>query len=435
MKVFFRNIHLYLSLAAGLVIALVCFTGAVLVFEKELKMVFNPAFYTVEQGAKRVPLEQLTANLQQQVPNAQITAVKVYADPTRTVEFSIKDPKSPQGNNSSKAEGEKRHGKTEGVSEKTQAAQVTTAAAHGHQEKGKGEKAGKGGKGGGGREATIQVFMNPYTGQFLGTYNHRESFYFTMFQLHRWLLAQDSGGKLIVGISTVFFLFILVTGIVLWWPKNKKILKQRLTLKFNGGWKRINHDLHIVVGFYTALFLFLFAFTGLAWSFEWFNDAIYTVTGTENIRPEPPTAPVQEANPTISLDQAMAAAQKWEPAYEYISVNQPKEAGDAVSVTAMPLNAAHERASNQLFLHPYTGEPLGQQLFSDKNLGQRVRATFYPVHVGSIGGLTGRIIAFFSCLAGTTFPITGIILWVNRLIKNKRKSKKKTQKLAAQPAS
>ncbi|WP_066831957.1 PepSY domain-containing protein [Rufibacter ruber] len=276
--------------------------------------------------------------------------------------------------------------------------------------------------------------MNPYTGQFLGTYNHRESFYFTMFQLHRWLLAEDTG-KLIVGVSTVFFLFILITGIVLWWPKNKKILKQRLKLKWNGGWKRINHDLHIVVGFYTALFLFLFAFTGLAWSFEWFNDAIYTVTGTENNRPEPPTAPAQEAAATITLDQAIAAAQTWEPNAEFYNISKGREAGDAVSVTAMPADAVHERASNQLFLNPYNGEQLGQQLYADKNLGQKVRATFYPVHVGSIGGLVGRIIAFISCVAGTTFPITGIILWVNRLAKNRRKSDKKKRKVAAQPAA
>jgi uncharacterized iron-regulated membrane protein len=50
--------------------------------------------------------------------------------------------------------------------------------------------------------------------------------------------------------------------------KTKAIFKQRLNIKFAAGWKRINHDLHIVLGFYTAIFLFIFAFTALAWVFS-----------------------------------------------------------------------------------------------------------------------------------------------------------------------
>jgi uncharacterized iron-regulated membrane protein len=422
MKIFFRNIHLYLSLVSGFVIAIVCFTGAVLVFEKELKMAFHPERYTVEKGTERLPLQHLVTALQRQMPEVKVTSVKVYADPTRSVELSFKDPKA-----EGKSEGGKKEGKA-GPGKEVDGKALAQAGA-GHKEGGKGKGAGgKGGKGGGGKEASIQAFMDPYTGQFLGTYNNRESFFFTMFQLHRWLLAEDTG-KLIVGISTVFFLFILVTGIVLWWPKNKKILKQRLKLKWDGGWKRLNHDLHIVIGFYTAIFLFVFAFTGLAWSFEWFNNAIYTVTGTENTRPEPPTTQAREAA-TLSLDQALAKAKAWEPAAEFISINSPKTPEDAISISVMPLDAVHERASNQLFLDPYTGEALGQQRFADKNLGQQVRATFYPVHVGSIAGLPGRIIAFLACIAGTTFPITGIILWVNRLLKNRRKEEGKKRKRA-----
>jgi uncharacterized iron-regulated membrane protein len=87
----------------------------------------------------------------------------------------------------------------------------------------------------------------------------------------------------------------------------------------------------------------------------------------------------------------------------------------------MPRDAAHERASDQLFFDQYSGALLGKTLFAEKNLGQRVRATFYPVHVGSIAGLPGRIVAFLACVAGVTFPVTGVILWLNRLKKNASK--------------
>jgi uncharacterized iron-regulated membrane protein len=74
---------------------------------------------------------------------------------------------------------------------------------------------------------------------------------------------------------------------------------------------------------------------------------------------------------------------------------------------------------------------IGKTLFTEKNLGQRVRATFYPVHVGSIAGLPGRIVAFLACVAGVTFPVTGVILWLNRLKKNAtRDAKGKPREMA-----
>lgn len=409
MKNFFRDIHLYLSLAAGLVIALVCLTGAILVFEKEMQQSIYPERYTVEATGQPVSLAQMVANFNATVPGAKATGVKIYTDPGRTVELTYPT--------------DKKDKKGEGKGEKTGQAEEKRSASG---EKGKGEKGGKGKKGGkgekgkGGKGNNSQAFMNPYTGELISLYTHRNSFFYTAFATHRWLLNEDIG-KVIVGVSTIFFLFILLTGIILWWPKNKKILKQRLTLKFDGSWKRINHDLHIVIGFYTAIFLFAFAFTGLAWSFKWFNEGIYLVTGSESKPPEPPVSNVTEGAKPISFDQAYAIARQELPDVEFYSISLPKEPEDAISVNVLPKNAVHERANTQLFLDQYSGKVLQTVRFEDKNLGQRVRATFYPVHVGSIGGLPGRIIAFISCVAGFTFPITGIIMWLNRLQKKKKK--------------
>jgi uncharacterized iron-regulated membrane protein len=379
-----------------------------MVFEKEMMQAIYPERYKVIPGTQRVPLEQLLATFNQAKPGVKVAGVKVYSNPTRTVELSYSDEKP---ENKEAGQGEK---KTQGKGGPERAGKDGNSG-HGG--------SGKGGKGGGGRPGNV-AFMNPYTGQLLATSTQKNAFFRNMFELHRWLLVQEPG-KLIVGVSTVVFLFILITGIILWWPKNKKILQQRLTLKWNAGWKRINHDWHIVIGFYTAVFLFVFAFTGLAWSFEWFNNGIYTLTNTSKEPPEPPVSQVQEGVKTISFDQAFATAQQQMPTAEFYQLNRPREAQDAFTVMVMPANAAHERATSQLFIDQYSGNKLGQLLFQDKNLGQRVRSTFYPVHVGSIGGLPGRIIAFLSCVAGFTFPITGVIMWINRLRKNKKKSQKR----------
>lgn len=388
MKVFFRTIHLYLSLAAGLVILVVCFTGAVLVFEKEMQMTIYPERYFVQPGNKMVSFNQLESNLQLRVSGAKLNGLKIYNNPERSVElnYAVEKP---------------------------------------------GKKGGSKLQGGRGEGGNSQAFMNPYSGELLSLYSYRKTFFYTMFALHRWLLA-DNVGKMIVGVSTLIFLVILLTGIILWLPKNVKILKQRLTLRWNAGWKRINHDLHIVIGFYTAIFLFAFAFTGLAWSFKWFNDGIYKITGTQNKPPKPLLSRIGRDTTAITLDEAYQIAKQNRPDAKYYQLNVAKGDSAAIAVTVLSKNAVHERATDQLFIDQYSGAVLGQLKYSDRNLGQRVRSTFYPIHVGSIAGLPGRIIAFLSCLAGVTFPITGVIMWINRLKKKQQmKSRKRIKQQKA----
>ncbi|MGV3504010.1 MAG: PepSY-associated TM helix domain-containing protein [Adhaeribacter sp.] len=416
MKTLFRNIHLYLSLAAGIVIAIVCFTGAVLVFEKEMLQTLYPERYRVQESGERVPLQQLVARLQQHKPQAQVSGVKIYGDAARTVEVAFTEEGREAGKKGNAGKGEgKNHPAAKGDGS---AAEAERGAEKGAGAEG-GPKKPEGGRG-------SVAFMNPYTGELIATSAQKSPFFRSMFELHRWLLVREPG-KLLVGVSTVFFLFIILTGLVLWWPKTRKVLRQRLTLKWDAGWKRLNHDLHLVLGFYTAIFLFAFAFTGLAWSFEWFNNGIYSLTNSEKEPPRPPrSAPVPGTAP-ISFDQAYTQARTQLPGAEFYNLQKPKEDSAAFTVQVMPADAAHERATSQLFLDQYSGRVLGTLAFADKNLGQRVRATFYPVHVGSIGGLPGRIIAFISCIAGFTFPITGLILWLNRLKKDRKRKRRQLQ--------
>ena len=420
MKKFFRVIHLYLSLAAGIVIAIVCFTGAVLVFEKELQEAFNKSRYYVAPAGERVPLEQLVQKVKLEVPQAKVGSIKVYPDAARSVEIGVFMPEK---------EGRGEEPKSEKMRDETGKDGEGLKTGPGAEGKGRGGAGGgqaKPGGGGGGGRPSHTAFVNPYSGQVLELYSYRETFFYQMFALHRWLLgSQDSIGKLIVGVSTLIFLFILLTGIILWWPKTRNVLSQRLKVKFDGGWKRLNHDFHIVLGFYSAIFLFIFAFTGLAWSFKWFNDGIYKVTNSEMKPPADPPASVYQARAKpITLDAALLAASQTAPNVAYYNISTPKDSAGIFAVNVLP-EGVHESATDSYYFDQYTGQLLNTARFSDKNLGQRVRSTFKPVHTGSIFGLPSKVIAFITCLLGVTFPVTGVILWLNRLKKNRLKKKKK----------
>ncbi|MFS2187533.1 PepSY domain-containing protein, partial [Mucilaginibacter sp. Mucisp84] len=89
MKVFFRTIHLYLSLAAGVIIFCSCLTGTMLVFEKEIQQALHPRRYFVEPQEKRLPLANLTAGVLKQIPKSKLATVMVYDDPARAVEVGL----------------------------------------------------------------------------------------------------------------------------------------------------------------------------------------------------------------------------------------------------------------------------------------------------------------------------------------------------------
>ena len=393
MKVFFRSIHLYLGLSSGLVILTCCFTGAILVFQKELEQAFHKERYFVTAGEQKLSPDSLVAFVKKAYPKAKVNSVKLYSDNERTAEINV-------------SIAEKKETKTSST-EKPQTKKA---------EPQRGEQ----------RTPTLTAFVNPYSGKIIGLYNPRQGFFYSILALHRWLLGSNNGpGKYITGISTLFFVFILITGIILWWPKTKNILLQRLKIKSSTGGKRLNHDLHIVLGFYSAIFLFVFAFTALAWSFEWFNKGIYKVTSSSIKPPEPPPSIYQENIKPIKFDSAFAVAKTKFDNTEFYTITLPKDSIGAITITSLSKDAPHETATDAVYIDQYSGKVLKQYLFSDRNLGARVRATFRPVHVGSVWGLPSKIIALIVCLLGTTFPITGTIMWLNRTRKKKKAALKK----------
>ena len=96
----------------------------------------------------------------------------------------------------------------------------------------------------------------------------RESPLMIVMKLHRWLMDDTrTTGKMIVGISTLFFIFILISGLTVYWPRKWK--KSRLIIEHQKGRRRLMFDLHSVLGLYATLILLVCALTGLMWSFQY----------------------------------------------------------------------------------------------------------------------------------------------------------------------
>ena len=228
MRKLFGKIHLWLSIPVGIILSIICFSGAALVFEKEITQACNPHLYKVsvpEGNAAVLPPSQLIARIKEQTADSlKLTSLQYSgkADEAATVTFKNAGRKS--------------------------------------------------------------LSVNPYTGEVNG-WIEGNAFFQTMRKLHRWLLnpppqkGASSVGKMIVGISTLLMVVILISGLVIWWPRTHKALNNRLKVSFRKGWRRFWYDSHVTLGFYSTLFLLVMALTGLTWSFGWYRSFAYGLFG------------------------------------------------------------------------------------------------------------------------------------------------------------
>ncbi len=365
MKTLFRTIHLYLSLVSGIFIMMACFTGSILVFEEELQHSINHDRYYVQQQAElQLPVGTVLDGFRSTYGDPKISGVKVYTDPSRNIEIAFTKPE-------------------------------------------KGEKS---------SPKRLTAFADPYTGKIIEIYSYSDSFFSTVEDLHRRLLGTDIG-KLIMGTSTLLFLFIMITGVILWWPKTKAMLKQRSSIKWKASWKRLSHDLHHALGIYTVIFLFIFAFTALAWSFQWFNDGIYKVTNSSKEPIKPPTSSIVDSLEKAGIDDVLADAYTRVPNAVFYNISLPKDSSAVFGVNVLSRTAIHETATDNHYYDQYSGAYLKTVAFGDRPIGQQTRASFKPIHISSIFGLPSKILGFLVCLIGTTCPITGVIMWLSRIKK------------------
>lgn len=418
----FNDIHLWLGIASGLVLFIVCLSGTVYTFHTEIDEALNAPKYTVAAAANMQPLspDVLKAQLEKEL-KGKVTSIEIPAAKDKPYRFGV-----------AKAEGGKGEGKR-------------AEAAAGPDKESKGKEGGKPKEGkGGGRGTTYLV--NPYTGQVQGTTESATSeFFSTVMKLHRFLLVETENpeevniGKMIVGGSTIIFIFLIISGLVIWVPAKAKNWRQGLKIKTSGNWKRTNHDLHNSLGFYSSILLLIMAITGLCWSFEWYRDGLSAVLGEEVFKgrkekPLPSNLPANGDYATLPVTDFMQRATTILPYEGNTRISLPADSAASVVITKYKSGFFTLTASDKVQLDQYTGEPLKVDIFSEKPLNVQIAASIKPLHLGDIYGTFSKIIYFIACLIATSLPITGTIIWINKLRKKpkKRRSQKAERAVSVQ---
>ncbi len=372
-------LHLWLGLVSGIIVLVVAVSGCLFTFQKEInEWYYHDKMFVTPAGAP-LPVTQLTRNAQEALgADRPVSFVTTYKAPDRAWEFMTY-----KGNDTA----------------------LTYFGAVEYYE---------------------VALVNPYTGKVTAVVDYKHNFFFIVKYLHWSLLLNTPYGQPIVGWATFIFVILLITGLVLWWPKKwtKASREQSFRVRWKASWKRVNYDLHNVLGFYALSIALVLALTGMVWSFTWFRTAVYVAASGSITAPakREVKSQLQPDNnmPVSTLDSCFAVAQRVLPDARryYIRAAATPE---AVHTIGGYRSSEQYFGADELKFDQYNGKLLSRINDTHKNRGERLIEMNYDVHVGAIGGIWGKIVVFIVGLICASLPVTGFYVWWNK----KKKAKKK----------
>lgn len=406
-KTIWFKIHWILGITAGIILLVVGTSGAIMSFEKEIMKAINSDSYYVSVPAEqeKLPVKELLEKFQASNPNAKINSISFSSDADSSTVINIA---------------------------------------------GEGQNARRG----------ISKYVNPYTAEVLPDLVGKDFFGF-MLRLHRWLAFPQEireVGKQTVAISTISLIVLIISAIVIYWGRIKHAFFKSFTFKFKHHGRAFLSTMHSAIGMWVIPFYLLACLTGLFWSYEWYNNALYKIAGVEKPQrqqtPQQPQAQGQktqgektqgqkenvqkvEGQQRVQRDARTQSEPKKSKFDEYqkavemfnifvqrdystVTLRFPQK-GTVYSFNYLDTNPAHYRATNTLELDVNSWQLLKHERYNDKPLNEQLMRSILPLHTGEYFGLIGQIAMFLASSLMALFTITGFMLYINRHKKKKNK--------------
>lgn len=372
LKSLIRQVHLWLGLSSGLIVCIVSISGCLFVFQNEISTItYGKIFFITPRVSAVLSLSELQHKAHVALGSSMpVNFIITYRQPNKAWEF---------------------------MAYQTNDTALTYFGAVNYFK---------------------SVFINPYDGRITGFRDYKYDFFNIVKYVHWSLLLNTKYGQPIVAWATLFFVILLLSGLVLWWPKkwNKKANQQSFTIKWAAKWKRFNYDLHNVLGFYSLLLSLILALTGMTWGFSWFRTLEnWTVGGTAKesqgvIIQSIPGNYLKQKKP---IDLAYYYMRNKYPAADRIAVTPADNKEGTVNMSAYRGKEIYYDRDDLRF-DQNTSKLLKIMVASEKNKGQQLLEMNYDIHVGAIGGLPGKTLAFLISLICASLPITGFYIWWNK---------------------
>lgn len=363
----FLQVHSIIGLAISLILGLIGVTGAMLAFEDEIVASLNRDVATVAvQSAPMLTPEQIAARLHDQ-GQGKVGLMVLSSEPGAAVRVRF-------------ARGE------------------------------------------GGERAS--VYVNPYDGHVLSPV-HGEGFFVTLRNLHRFLLLPGNGngyGRIITGVAVLGLLILLISGLVLRWPRRVRSLRTWLKPNLAMPGRAFHWSLHSVVGTWVLPVYLVILLTGLWWSFDWYKaSATWLLSSKPAVATKAPGGGQDKArgkagdSAAPSLDRVWNAFLAEEGSRYHVAFMQvPNGAGSVVWIRSVAKDAPHEDARDEYRIDGVTGRVISAERYADRTTGERILAGVLYIHRGAFLGLPGRIVFMIAAALMPLFMVTGFILYLSR---------------------
>ena len=376
-------LHLVCGVAAGIVILIMSVTGVLLTYQRQITAWADTRGYQIEPGPQRLSADAIVARVVEVRPDLSPTAVMVRSEPTAPASLTI----------------------------------------------------------GTGR----QLFVDPYTGAVLGEGNGQgvRAFFRVVVEWHRYVAASGASrplGRSVTGASNLAFLFIVLSGLVLWLPRSWRWSSLRNISWFKGGLsgKARDFNWHNTIGFWSAIPLAIIVAGGVVISYPWATGLVYRAYGEEPPTPAPAAAArsgrpatqqegsskagPQRAHERASLDSMIATAASQMPEWKTISVALPSGNAPRVVLTLDAGDGGQPQKRATLTLNRRDGAIERWEPFASQSPGRRARTWLRFAHTGEFYGLTGQTVAGIVTAGAVVLVWTGIAMALRRFASWRRRS-------------
>jgi len=327
------------------------------------------------------------------------------------------------------------------------------------------------------------VYVNAYTGEVLGDGNSAvRAFFQKMVSWHRWLGAEGENralGRAITGACNLGFLFLVLSGVILWIPRNRTARAFRNVTFFRRGLsgKARDFNWHNVIGVWSAIPLVIVVASGVVISYPWASNLVYRLAGEEppaapargaggagqrsgsaggggpvvngaagggpgggvvdgraasrpadraprreqGAQPERAVQPDRVAQPPVTVllagvDALVERAESRLPGWRSITLQIPGSATDPVTFTIDRGDGGQPQKRAQLVLDRATGDEVKWETFADNSRGRRARSILRFAHTGEVAGIVGQTIAGLVTAGSVVLVWTGIALAIRRCV-------------------
>ncbi len=350
-------IHLALGLSVGLLMSITCLTGSLIVYKPEIESLALGAVSHIDPTADRatVSLQSAYDHVRERRPDCKIVQAYLHAEPDLAWSFDL-------------------NCQTRG---------------------------------------RIVVYIDKYRGSITGEDHFQGKWTQWIYDLHVRLLSGKTG-ETVNGVGALLLVILASTGLVVWWP-GARLWRSGLRIEWRARWRRRNYDLHRLTGFFSSALLMLVALTGAYFAFPQTYEAIVARAAH---KPSVLLAPRTgiDIPRHIDLDAIYAAAVRAMPAGETTLFAFPQSRNAPYSVRRMLPGDWRRTGDNLVYIDQYSGRVIRINYHRDLSRPIRLIRDIYPLHFGTFGGHTTRILWIILGVAPAILYITALLMWWNRSI-------------------